>query len=75
MALYSKNIQTETNKVVSVCIFFFHFEGSRGDKTQIFRTLPRVQVKRPLVEAPIFSTEKIPKILNHKMVQGADLIT
>jgi hypothetical protein len=23
----------------------------------------------------IFSTEKIPKILNHKMVQGADLIT
>ena len=32
MALCSKNVQTETNYVVSVCIFFSRFEGTRGDK-------------------------------------------
>ena len=34
-----KRIQTETNEVVTVCIFFSLFEGIRGDKNQIFRTL------------------------------------
>ena len=27
-----KNIQTETNKVVSVCMFLSRFDGTRGDK-------------------------------------------
>ena len=39
LSFLSKNIQTESNWVVSVCIFFSRFEGSRGDKNQIFRTL------------------------------------
>ena len=38
MALPSKNIQTETNKVVLVCIFFPRFEGTWGDKEQILYT-------------------------------------
>ena len=34
-----KNLQTETTQFVSVCIFCSRFEGTKGDKNQIFRTL------------------------------------
>ena len=45
MALCSKDIQTETNYVVSVCIFFSRFEGTRGYINQILRTLDDTQAE------------------------------
>ena len=36
--LPSKNIQTEQNQLSKINIFFARFEGTRGEKTQIFCT-------------------------------------
>ena len=47
MAVCSKNIQTETNYVVSVCILFSRFEGTRGDKTKYSAPISSLGVCSP----------------------------